>query len=146
MPDSVRLQFPGAHRPATQQTARLPTDQGHAPRLKGTNGRPISGASSVGAKATRTTISGFVITGCPFEILRARADHRRLTVLDALCSYGRFRQVLEEEGRAKPLGVDEATFAVYHALLSHPDSTPEQIAALINRPLNEVQQLMDNAP
>ena len=30
----------------------------------------------------------------------------------------------------EPLGVDEATFAVYHALLSHPDSTPEQIAAL----------------
>ena len=43
----------------------------------------------------------------------------------------------------EPLGVDEATFAVYHALLSHPDSTPEQIAALVNRPLNDVQQLMD---
>jgi DNA-binding CsgD family transcriptional regulator/sugar-specific transcriptional regulator TrmB len=43
----------------------------------------------------------------------------------------------------EPLGVDEATFAVYHALLSHPDSTPEQIAALVNRPLNNVQQLMD---
>lgn len=43
----------------------------------------------------------------------------------------------------EPLGVDEATFAVYHALLSHPDSTPEQIAALVDRPAGEVQQLMD---
>lgn len=43
----------------------------------------------------------------------------------------------------EPLGVDEATFAVYHALLSHPDSTPEQIAALVNRPATEVEQLMD---
>ena len=43
----------------------------------------------------------------------------------------------------EPLGVDEATFAVYHALLSHPDSTPEQIAALQNRPLPEVLELMD---
>jgi DNA-binding CsgD family transcriptional regulator/sugar-specific transcriptional regulator TrmB len=43
----------------------------------------------------------------------------------------------------EPLGVDEATFAVYHALLSHPDSTPEQIAALVNRPTTEVHQLMD---
>jgi DNA-binding CsgD family transcriptional regulator/sugar-specific transcriptional regulator TrmB len=42
----------------------------------------------------------------------------------------------------EPLGVDEATFAVYHALLSHPDSTPEQIAALVDRPLADVQQLM----
>ncbi len=43
----------------------------------------------------------------------------------------------------EPLGVDEATFAVYHALLSQPDSTPEQIAALVNRPVNEVHELMD---
>ncbi|HZX09283.1 helix-turn-helix transcriptional regulator [Kribbella sp.] len=43
----------------------------------------------------------------------------------------------------EPLGVDEATFAVYHALLSHPDSTPEQIAALVDRSTGEVQQLMD---
>ena len=43
----------------------------------------------------------------------------------------------------EPLGVDEATFAVYHALLSHPDSTPEQIAAVVDRPSGEVQQLMD---
>jgi DNA-binding CsgD family transcriptional regulator/sugar-specific transcriptional regulator TrmB len=43
----------------------------------------------------------------------------------------------------EPLGVDEATFAVYHALLSHPDSTPEQIAALVNRPLAEVHRLLD---
>ncbi|TCO47533.1 regulatory LuxR family protein [Kribbella antiqua] len=42
----------------------------------------------------------------------------------------------------EPLGVDEATFAVYHALLSHPDSTPEQIAALVDRPLEDVQELM----
>ena len=46
----------------------------------------------------------------------------------------------------EPLGVDEATFAVYHALLSHPDSTPEQIAALVNRSTNDVQDLMDQAP
>ncbi|MFI6678526.1 LuxR C-terminal-related transcriptional regulator [Kribbella sp. NPDC050470] len=43
----------------------------------------------------------------------------------------------------EPLGVDEATFAVYHALLSHPDSTPEQIAALVKSPLPQVQQRMD---
>ena len=42
----------------------------------------------------------------------------------------------------EPLGVDEATFAVYHALLSHPDSTPEQIAALVNRPVTRVHELM----
>ncbi|MFI5692145.1 LuxR C-terminal-related transcriptional regulator [Kribbella sp. NPDC051586] len=44
----------------------------------------------------------------------------------------------------EPLGVDEATFAVYHALLSHPDSTPEQIAALVNRPLSDVHDLMND--
>ncbi|TDO57529.1 regulatory LuxR family protein [Kribbella sp. VKM Ac-2571] len=43
----------------------------------------------------------------------------------------------------EPLGLDEATFAVYHALLSHPDSTPEQIAALLNRTVAEVHELMD---
>jgi DNA-binding CsgD family transcriptional regulator/sugar-specific transcriptional regulator TrmB len=43
----------------------------------------------------------------------------------------------------EPLGVDEATFAVYHALLSHPDSTPEQIAALVDRSVTEVHELMD---
>jgi DNA-binding CsgD family transcriptional regulator/sugar-specific transcriptional regulator TrmB len=43
----------------------------------------------------------------------------------------------------EPLGLDEATFAVYHALLSHPDSTPEQIAALVNRSEPEVHELMD---
>jgi DNA-binding CsgD family transcriptional regulator/sugar-specific transcriptional regulator TrmB len=43
----------------------------------------------------------------------------------------------------EPLGVDEATFAVYHALLSHPDSTPEQLAALLNRSVTEVHELMD---
>jgi len=44
----------------------------------------------------------------------------------------------------EPLGVDEATFAVYHVLLSHPDSTPERIAALVNRSVPEVHELMDN--
>ena len=44
----------------------------------------------------------------------------------------------------EPLGVDEATFAVYHALLSHPDSTPEQISARLNSPLDEVLQIMEH--
>jgi sugar-specific transcriptional regulator TrmB/DNA-binding CsgD family transcriptional regulator len=44
----------------------------------------------------------------------------------------------------EPLGVDEATFAVYHALLRDPESTPAQIAARLNTPLAEVHQLMDN--
>ncbi|TCM49049.1 DNA-binding NarL/FixJ family response regulator [Kribbella sp. VKM Ac-2568] len=44
----------------------------------------------------------------------------------------------------EPLGVDEATFAVYHALLSHPDSTPEQISARLNSPLDEVLQVMEH--
>lgn len=43
----------------------------------------------------------------------------------------------------EPLGLDEATYAVYHALLREPDSTPERIAALVKRPLAEVHQLMD---
>jgi DNA-binding CsgD family transcriptional regulator/sugar-specific transcriptional regulator TrmB len=43
----------------------------------------------------------------------------------------------------EPLGVDEATFAVYHVLLSHPDSTPERIATLVNRSVADVHQLMD---
>ncbi|HET6989290.1 MAG TPA: LuxR C-terminal-related transcriptional regulator [Kribbella sp.] len=43
----------------------------------------------------------------------------------------------------EPLGVGEATFAVYHALLSHPDSTPEHVAALVNRSVSEVHGLMD---
>ncbi|MEU4193125.1 LuxR C-terminal-related transcriptional regulator [Kribbella sp. NPDC026611] len=43
----------------------------------------------------------------------------------------------------EPLGLDEATFAVYHALLNHPDSTPEEIAALVNRSATEVSGLMD---
>ena len=43
----------------------------------------------------------------------------------------------------EPLGVDEATFAVYHALLSHPDSTPEQIAALLNRSVPEVHEVLN---
>lgn len=42
----------------------------------------------------------------------------------------------------EPLGVDEATFAVYHVLLSHPDSTPEQIAALLSCPVIDVLELM----
>ncbi len=44
----------------------------------------------------------------------------------------------------EPLGVDDATFAVYHALLSHPDSTPEQIASLTNLALPEVHRIMDD--
>lgn len=43
----------------------------------------------------------------------------------------------------EPLGVDEATFAVYHALLREPDSTPAQIAAQLNCPVDEVQHRMD---
>lgn len=43
----------------------------------------------------------------------------------------------------EPLGVDEATFAVYHALLSHPDSTPEHIASLLEIPLADVHALMN---
>ena len=43
----------------------------------------------------------------------------------------------------EPLGVDEATFAVYHALLREPDSTPAQIAALLNCALDEVHHRMD---
>lgn len=44
----------------------------------------------------------------------------------------------------EPLGVDEATFAVYHALLSHPDSTPTQISALVKLPMAEVTRIMDD--
>lgn len=43
----------------------------------------------------------------------------------------------------EPLGVDEATFAVYHALLREPDSLPERIAEVVDRPLDEVLRLMD---
>jgi len=43
----------------------------------------------------------------------------------------------------EPLGVDEATFAVYHALLREPDSTPEQIASLLNCAVEEVHHRMD---
>jgi hypothetical protein len=43
----------------------------------------------------------------------------------------------------EPLGVDEATFAVYHALLRHPDSTPDEVAALVNMSVTEVHGLMD---
>ncbi|TWD81194.1 regulatory LuxR family protein [Kribbella amoyensis] len=42
----------------------------------------------------------------------------------------------------EPLGLDEATYAVYHALLRAPDATPEQLAALVNRPLDEVHELL----
>lgn len=43
----------------------------------------------------------------------------------------------------EPLGVDEAAFAVYHVLLRHPDSTPEQIAALANLDVNDVHDLLE---
>jgi DNA-binding CsgD family transcriptional regulator/sugar-specific transcriptional regulator TrmB len=40
----------------------------------------------------------------------------------------------------EPLGVDEATFAVYRAMLELPDSPPEQLAAALGRPVGEVVQ------
>ena len=43
----------------------------------------------------------------------------------------------------EPLGLDEDTYAVYHALLREPDGTPEQIAALVNRPLGEIHRILD---
>jgi DNA-binding CsgD family transcriptional regulator/sugar-specific transcriptional regulator TrmB len=43
----------------------------------------------------------------------------------------------------EPLGVDEATFAVYHALLREPDSTAEQIASALNSAVEEVHHRMD---
>lgn len=43
----------------------------------------------------------------------------------------------------EPLGLDEAALAVYHALLREPDSTPEQIAALVKRPVAEVHRQLD---
>jgi DNA-binding CsgD family transcriptional regulator/sugar-specific transcriptional regulator TrmB len=43
----------------------------------------------------------------------------------------------------EPLGVDDATFAVYHALLSRPDSTPDQIAGLLHRPVAEILDTME---
>ncbi|MET7282186.1 helix-turn-helix transcriptional regulator [Kribbella sp. NPDC005582] len=63
--------------------------------------------------------------------------------MSTLSVYGRFRQVHQEDFVLDPLGVDEATFAVYHALLSQPDSTPEEIAALVHRPVNDVHELLD---
>lgn len=42
-----------------------------------------------------------------------------------------------------PLGLDEATLAVYNALLREPDSTPDHISALVGRPVDEVLQLME---
>src|SRR6266542_3678977 len=92
------------------------------------------------SKATPTTISNFLITARPF---RNNPEPLDCVFVDALCiwsvptKFWRRRIVLE------PLGVDEATFAVYHALLSHPDSTPEHIAALVNRSVTEVRELMD---
>jgi DNA-binding CsgD family transcriptional regulator/sugar-specific transcriptional regulator TrmB len=41
-------------------------------------------------------------------------------------------------GVLEPLGLDEATFAVYRALLRAPDSTPELLAAELDRPLDDV--------
>lgn len=46
-------------------------------------------------------------------------------------------------GVLQPLGVDEATFAVYHALLREPDSTPEQLSALLDCSLEELHQQLD---
>jgi len=43
----------------------------------------------------------------------------------------------------EPLGLDEAAFAVYHALLREPESTPEQLAKALDKPLAEVFHLME---
>ncbi|HZO64586.1 MAG: helix-turn-helix transcriptional regulator [Kribbellaceae bacterium] len=43
----------------------------------------------------------------------------------------------------EPLGVDEATLAVYSALLRRPEHTPEQVAADLERPVEEVRRLLD---
>jgi predicted transcriptional regulator len=43
----------------------------------------------------------------------------------------------------QPLGVDEATFAVYHALLREPDSTPEQLCTRLDCSVDEVAGQLD---
>ena len=43
----------------------------------------------------------------------------------------------------EPLGLDEATFAVYHALLRDPDSTPELLAKSLEMTLDDVYRLME---
>jgi DNA-binding CsgD family transcriptional regulator/sugar-specific transcriptional regulator TrmB len=43
----------------------------------------------------------------------------------------------------EPLGLDEATFAVYHALLREPESTPELLAKSLDKPIEEVFRLME---
>jgi DNA-binding CsgD family transcriptional regulator len=43
----------------------------------------------------------------------------------------------------EPLGVDEATLAVYRALLTRPDSTPEQLSTTLGLPLDEILRRMD---
>jgi DNA-binding NarL/FixJ family response regulator len=42
----------------------------------------------------------------------------------------------------EPLGVDDATFAVYHALLSRPESSPDEIAEVVNQPRAQVLDIM----
>lgn len=43
----------------------------------------------------------------------------------------------------EPLGVDEATLAVYTALLRNPDHSAEQLSAQTDRPVDEVRRLLD---
>src|SRR5262245_66007682 len=43
----------------------------------------------------------------------------------------------------EPLGVDEATLAVYTALLRDPDHTPEQLARTVGLPLDELAGILD---
>ena len=43
----------------------------------------------------------------------------------------------------EPLGLDEATFAVYHALLRQPETTPEQLAESLDKTLTEVFHLLE---
>ncbi len=43
----------------------------------------------------------------------------------------------------EPLGVDEATLAVYSALLRQPDASPEQLADQVGRPAGDVVELLD---
>jgi DNA-binding CsgD family transcriptional regulator len=102
----------------------------------------VDGAAPSESKNTvaATTDSTFLITTSPF---RNNPNPTIECSLSTLSVYGRFRQVLGRRIVLEPLGVDEATFAVYHALLSYPDSTPEQIAALVSRSEPEVHAMMD---
>lgn len=43
----------------------------------------------------------------------------------------------------EPLGVDGATLAVYRALLTQPDSTPERLAKALDQPLDEIDRSLE---